>query len=73
MSPRMSRLDMQLAPIPTFPRKQGKEFLIPSPACGGGPGWGRDPIHFTPDFASTPTLAYLWGSEELVKAYEVMR
>ena len=57
----MSRLHMQFAPIPTFPRRQGKEFLIPSPACGGGPGWGRNRIHVTPDFAFTLTLPTLAG------------
>ena len=44
MSQRMSRLHMQLAPIPPFPRKQGKEFLIPSPLAGGDGGGGTDEV-----------------------------
>ena len=39
-------LVLPLAPTPTLPRKRGKRLMervatIPSPACGGGLGWGH--------------------------------
>ena len=80
MNQRMSGHYLQLAPIPTFPRKQGKELFIPSAACGGhgntcsaaGLGWGRNR---TPDIlgsALTLTLSHLqrkWGlrADEVIK------
>ena len=75
MSQRTSRVQMQLAPIPTFPRKQGKEFFIPSSACGGGLGWGRNSIHVTSDFSYSLTLTQLlWEREwDLVRADAVIR
>ena len=58
-----------------FPRKQGKEFFIPSSACGGGLGWGRNSIHVTSDFAYSLTLTQLlWEREwDLVRADAVIR
>ena len=80
MRQNVSQLHMQLAPIPTFPRKQGKELFIPSSACGGqgntcsaaGLGWGRNR---TPDIlGSAPVLALShlqrkWGlhADEVIK------
>ncbi len=81
MSQRMSLFRIQFAPTLALlrfkcslvPRKQGKEFLMPFPACGGRLGWGRNRAHVTPDFASTLTPTHLPGREELVRAYEVIR
>ena len=57
-----------------FPRKQGKEFFIPSSACGGGPGWGLIRTPVTLDFAFSSPPINMWRSERaVVRADEVIQ